>query len=32
MRYFGAAVTDVGNTKKTNQDSVCLKVANSKHS
>ena len=30
MRYFGAAVTDVGNTKKTNQDSVCLKVANSK--
>lgn len=26
MRYFGAAVTDVGIKKETNQDSVCLKI------
>lgn len=28
MRYLGAAVTDVGISKKTNQDSVCIKIAN----
>ena len=27
MKYFGAAVTDIGIKKQTNQDSVCLKVA-----
>lgn len=30
LRYYGAAVTDVGIKKKTNQDSVCLKVAQHK--
>lgn len=28
MRYFGSAVTDIGIKKQTNQDSVCLKIAN----
>lgn len=28
MRFFGAALTDVGISKQTNQDSVCIKVAN----
>lgn len=27
MRYFGSAVSDVGNTKKTNQDSICIRIA-----
>ncbi len=27
MKYYGTAVTDVGIRKKTNQDSVCLKIA-----
>lgn len=27
MQYFGAAVTDIGIKKQTNQDSVCLKIA-----
>ena len=27
MKYFGAAVSDVGIVKKTNQDSVCVKIA-----
>lgn len=27
MRYIGTAVTDVGINKKTNQDSVCIKIA-----
>ncbi len=30
MQYIGSAVTDVGIIKKTNQDSVCLKVAEAK--
>lgn len=30
MRYLGSAVTDIGIIKKTNQDSVCLKIANTK--
>lgn len=30
MRYFGTAVTDAGIRKRTNQDSVCLKVADTK--
>ncbi len=30
MQYIGSAVTDVGIIKKTNQDSVCLKVAETK--
>ena len=29
MNYFASAVTDIGNTKKTNQDSVCVKIAQS---
>ena len=29
MKYFASAVTDIGNTKKTNQDSVCVKIAQS---
>ena len=28
MKYFGSASTDVGIVKSTNQDSVCLKIAN----
>lgn len=28
MKYLGAAVSDTGISKKTNQDSVCLKIAN----
>ena len=31
MKYFGSAVTDIGNSKKTNQDSMCLKIANTKN-
>lgn len=27
MRYVGTAVSDVGNTKKTNQDSICIRIA-----
>lgn len=27
MKYFGAAVTDIGIKKQTNQDSICLKIA-----
>ena len=27
MKYFGAAVTDIGIKKETNQDSVCMKIA-----
>lgn len=30
MRYMGSAVTDTGIIKKTNQDSVCLKIADTK--
>ncbi|MFR5875173.1 MAG: PP2C family protein-serine/threonine phosphatase [Eubacterium sp.] len=30
MQFLGAAVTDVGISKKTNQDSVCVKVAETK--
>lgn len=30
MRYIGSAATDVGIVKKTNQDSICLKVAETK--
>lgn len=30
MRYIGTAVTDIGISKKTNQDSVCIKVADTK--
>lgn len=30
MQYIGSAVTDIGIIKKTNQDSVCLKVAEAK--
>ena len=28
MNFIGSAVTDIGNTKQTNQDSACVKVAN----
>lgn len=28
MKYIGTAVTDIGISKKTNQDSVCIKIAN----
>ena len=28
MQYIGSAVTDIGISKKTNQDSVCVKIAN----
>lgn len=31
MRYIGSAVTDTGIYRKTNQDSVCIKIAESKH-
>ncbi len=31
MKYIGAAVTDVGIKKKTNQDSVCIRIANTEH-
>lgn len=31
MKYLGSAVTDIGIIKKTNQDSVCLMVANTKN-
>ena len=30
MRYLGSAVSDMGISKKTNQDSVCLKIAETK--
>lgn len=30
MRYFGSAMTDIGISKQTNQDSVCLKIAKTK--
>ena len=30
MKYIGSAVTDIGIIKKTNQDSVCLKIADTK--
>lgn len=30
MRYIGSAVTDIGISKKTNQDSACVKIANTK--
>lgn len=30
IRYSGAAVTDTGNLKKNNQDSVCLKIVNTR--
>lgn len=30
MRYLGIAVTDIGISKQTNQDSACIKVANTK--
>lgn len=30
MKYLGSAVTDMGISKKTNQDSMCLKIANTK--
>lgn len=29
MNFIGSAVTDIGNVKKTNQDSACVKIANS---
>lgn len=29
MNYIGTAVTDIGISKKTNQDSVCVKIAES---
>jgi len=29
MKFIGTAVTDIGNVKKTNQDSVCVRIANS---
>lgn len=29
MNFIGSAVTDIGNTKQTNQDSACIKIANS---
>lgn len=28
MNFIGSAVTDIGNTKQTNQDSACIKIAN----
>lgn len=31
MKYIGSAVTDIGISKKTNQDSVCIKVANTEN-
>lgn len=31
MKYLGAAATDVGIRKKTNQDSVCIKIADTPH-
>jgi serine/threonine protein phosphatase PrpC len=31
LKYFGSAVTDIGISKKTNQDSMCLKIANTKN-
>ena len=31
MKYFGSAVTDIGISKKTNQDSMCLKIVNTKN-
>lgn len=30
MQYLGSAVTDVGIIKKTNQDSLCVKIADTK--
>jgi len=30
LKYFGSAVTDIGISKKTNQDSMCLKIADTK--
>jgi len=31
LKYIGSAVTDIGIRKKTNQDSMCLKIANTKN-
>ena len=30
MQFIGAAVTDIGISKQTNQDSVCVKIAKTK--